>query len=94
MEKATKSLLTNTKINTEPMSKFRKDVDMMERDIRRTGNLLHSDAIWELANETNYTQTVAMLKESLKHLNELVDWVEIHEKTLTKKKAEGQPESA
>ena len=98
MDKAIKSGETNTqtetKTNTDPMEKLQKYVDMLGRDNRRVGKLLHSEAIWDLANEKNHAKTMSLLKIALKQTEELVNWVAVHEKALTKKESQGQSEKA
>ena len=94
MEKPAKAVQTDINTNTSPMNKLQKYVDMLERDIRRTGKLLHSEAIWELASSENCSKTTGLLKDASKHMTELVDWVDIHKSTLTKDKTESQTETA
>lgn len=61
-----KALLNNANIQADGQHviKLRNDIALLERDLRRAGNLLHSDAIWELANEKNYPEVRDMLKKS------------------------------
>lgn len=88
MEKALLNNQTNTKADSQHIIKLRKDIAFLERDLRRAGNLLHSDAIWELANEKNYPEVCDMLQKITDHAGELLDWVKIHEGTLIKKNKE------
>ena len=85
MEKPLLNNQTNTQADGQHVIKLRNNIALLERDLRRKGNLLHSDAIWELANEKNYPEVRDMLKKVTDHAGELLDWVNIHEGTLTKK---------
>ena len=85
MEKALLNNQANAQTDGQHVIKLRNNVALLERDLRRAGNLLHSDAIWELANEKNYPEVRDMLKKVTDHAEELLDWVKIHEGTLKKK---------
>lgn len=88
MEKALINNQNNAQADGQYVVKLRNHVSLLERDLRRAGNLLHSDAIWELANEKNYPEVSDMLKTVTDQAGELLDWVKVHEGTLTKKNKE------
>ena len=84
MEKASKIDQTNTQTKNEAIDKLRKYVAILERDLRRTSNLLHSDSIWTLADISHHVEVNSMLSGISDRATELVDWVNIHAGTLIK----------